>query len=43
MNSRNEKAEKKIFFQFPNMCIFDFCKNMNPRLYLLFVVDKSMT
>ena len=22
--------------------IFDFCKNMNPRLYILFSVDKSM-
>ena len=28
---------------FPTICIFDFCKNMNPRLYILFLVDKSMT
>ena len=23
--------------------IFDFSKNMNPRLYILFLIDKSMT
>ena len=25
------------------LCIFHFCKNINPRLYILFLVDKSMT
>ena len=26
---------------FPMVCIFDFGKNMNPYLYILFLVDKS--
>ena len=34
---------KKIYFLFPTVCIFDFSKYMNPRLYILFLVDKSMT
>ena len=25
------------------VCIFDFCNNMNPHPYILFLVDKSMT
>ena len=25
------------------VCIFDFSKNVNPRLYILFLFDKSMT
>ena len=29
-----------IFFLFPTVCIFDFCKKMSPRLYILFLVDK---
>ena len=29
-----------FFFQFPTVCIFDFFENMNPRLYILFLVDK---
>ena len=33
----------KKFFLFPVVYILDFCKNMNPRLYSLFSVDKSMT
>ena len=37
------KQLKKFFFLFPMVCIFDFCKNINPRLYILFSVDKSMT
>ena len=41
-NFRTEITEKK-FFLFPAVFIFDFCKNMNPRLYILFLVDKSMT
>ena len=31
------------FFLFRTVCIFGFCKNMNPRLYILFLFDKSMT
>ena len=30
---------KGIFFLFPMAYIFYFCKNMNPRLYILFSVD----
>ena len=36
------KQLKKIFLLFPTVCIFYFCKNMNPRLYILFLADKSM-
>ena len=39
----NELTEKNIFFLIPRVFIFDFCKNMNPRLSILFLVDKSMT
>ena len=39
----NELAEKNFFFLFQTVFIFDFSKNMNPRLYILFLVDKSMT
>ena len=42
-NYWNEITEKYIFFLFPTVCIFDFCKNVNPRLYILYLVDKSMT
>ena len=41
-NFWNEITEKS-FFLFPTVCIFDFCKNTNPRLNILFLVDKSMT
>ena len=41
-NSWNEITEKYIFFPFPTVCIFYFCKNINPRLYVLFLVDKSI-
>ena len=34
---------KKYFFLLPRVFIFDFCKNMSPRLCILLVVDKSMT
>ena len=34
---------KKFFFVlFSTACIFDFCKTMNLRLYISFLVDKSM-
>ena len=33
----------QTFFPFINVCIFDFCKYMNPCLYILFLVEKSMT
>ena len=29
--------------KFATVCIFDFCKNMNPRFYILFLADESMT
>ena len=32
----------ETFLKFPIVCIFAFRKNMNPRLYILFLVDKSM-
>ena len=41
-NFSNE-ATVRDFFLFPTVCLFDFCKNMNPRFYILFLVDKSMT
>ena len=42
--SRNELAEQKVFFfLFQIVFIFAFSKNMNPRLYILFLFDKSMT
>ena len=31
------------FFLFPTVCIFYFRKNMDPRPYILFLVDKSVT
>ena len=34
---------KKSFLLFPTVCIFDFCRNMNSRLYIFFLLDKSMT
>ena len=34
---------EKFFFLSPIVYIFDFCKNMNPRLPGYFLVDKSMT
>ena len=33
---------KKVFFLFPVAYTFYFCKNINPCLYILFSVDKSM-
>ena len=42
-NSWIEITEKYTFFLFPTVRIFYFCKNMNPRLYILFLVDKSVT
>ena len=41
--SEIKQLEKKLFFLFPTVCILDFCTNMSPRLYILFLVDKSMT
>ena len=41
-NFCNEATERD-FFLFQTVCLFDFCKNMNPRRYILFLVDKSMT
>ena len=29
--------------KFATVSIFDFCKNMNPRFYILFLADESMT
>ena len=37
----NELAEKNIFLLFQTDFIFDFSKNMTPRLYILFLIDKS--
>ena len=34
---------KKFFVLLPAVFIFDFCKNMNPRLCILFLAHKSMT
>ena len=34
---------KKYLFLFPTICIFDFCKNISPRLHISFLVDKSIT
>ena len=42
-NSWIEITEKLFSFLFPTVCIFYFCRNMNPRLYILYLVDKSMT
>ena len=39
----NKLTEKNFFFLFQTIFIFDFSKNMSPRLYILFMVDKSMT
>ena len=36
------KLKKKIF-PYQTVLIFDFSKNVNPHLYMLFLVDKSMT
>ena len=36
------KYLKNNFFLFPIVCIFDFCKNISPRLYILHLVDKSV-
>ena len=36
-------SEMKSFFSLCNGMLFDFCNNMNPRLCILFLVDKSMT
>ena len=36
------KLLKKIFL-FATVCILYFYKNMNPRLSIFFLVDKSMT
>ena len=33
----------KIFFSISKRLFFYFFKNMNSRLYILFLVDKSMT
>ena len=41
-NLWNEITEN-FFFLLPTVYIFDFCKNMNLHLYILFLVDKSMT
>ena len=38
-----KQLKNTFFFLLPTECNFDFCKNMNPRLYILFLVDKSMT
>ena len=38
-----EMKQLNFFFPFPIACIFYFCKNMNPRIYILFLVDKSVT
>ena len=32
-----------FFFPFSMVCIFDFCKYINRYLYILFLVNKSMT
>ena len=42
-NLWNEITEKKFFLLFWMAHIFVFCKNMSPRLYILFSVHKSMT
>ena len=34
---------KKFFSSISKVFIFYFCKNMNPRLSILFLLDKSMT
>ena len=34
---------KKYFFLLPTVFIFYFCKNINPPLCILFLVDKSVT
>ena len=40
----NELTEQKLFFfLFPTICIFYFCKNVNPHLYILFLANQSMT
>ena len=38
-----ELIEKNFLFLFQAVFVFDFSKNMNPRLYILVLVDKSMT
>ena len=42
-NFWNEITEKNFFFLFPTVWILDFCKNMNPRRYISFLVQKSIT
>ena len=37
-----KQLKNTFFFLFPTVCVFDFCKNMNSRLYILFLLDKSM-
>ena len=37
------KLTEKFFFLFSTVCVFYFCKNLNPRLYDLFLVYKYMT
>ena len=35
----SEMKKYNFVFLFPIACSFDFCKNMNPRLYILFLVN----
>ena len=41
--SEIKKTEKILFRLFATVYIFDFCKNINPRVSILFLVDKSLT
>ena len=36
-----KQLKKKLFFSISNGLIFDFSKNLTPRLYILFLIDKS--